>query len=263
MKIPDDMLVELVKEVAGADTLKVLEILKNKKNVSEFKIAEKLGISVNQVRNIIYRMQEHNLVTFTRKKDSDKGWYIYYWTFDMPRAIMLIADMKNKSIGDAKENLLHVEDTRVYVCKNCRLKFPEMDALEMQFLCETCGEIMLEEDSAKRKKDLSKRLKKDEEDLKVANEILMSHREMIAKSAEKQMIKEKAEKDIKRKTARELAKKTAKTTKKVVSKPKKKIKKTVKKPPVKKKPIKTTKKTSKKSAKKTVKKRILRRVFNH
>ena len=30
---------------------------------------------------MLYRLLEYNLVTFMRRKDKRKGWYIYYWTF--------------------------------------------------------------------------------------------------------------------------------------------------------------------------------------
>ena len=57
MKVPEEIIIDLVKNIAGSDTVKLLHVLlKARKNVSEFKIAEKLGISVNAVRNMIYRL---------------------------------------------------------------------------------------------------------------------------------------------------------------------------------------------------------------
>ncbi len=242
MKIPDELLADLVKSVAGSDTIRVLDILKNKKNVSEFKIAEKLDISVNQVRNMIYRLQEHNLVSFTRKKDKVKGWYIYFWTFDEPKAVSLIVDLKTKSIRIAKEELKHIDNRRLYVCDTCRKKFPEDEALELQFLCDTCGEILKEQDANKRRKDLSKKLLKDEEDLKIAAAALEEHRVLVAKATEKASVKEKVQADNEKAMKREAKKKEmSKVIKKkpmkketknvVVKKPtKKEVKKIIKKP---------------------------------
>ena len=152
MKIPDELLVELVKNIAGFDTIKLLDILRARKNVSEFKIAEKLEITVNQVRNMIYRLQEYNLVTFTRKKDKVKGWYIYYWTFEISKAVILIVDMKTKRIEKVTNELSNIDDTRSYLCKPCRTKISEEEALESQFFCETCGEILEEQNSEKNSK---------------------------------------------------------------------------------------------------------------
>lgn len=281
MNVPDELLAELVKRVAGNDTLKLFEVLSKRKNVSEFKIAEKLEISVNQVRNMIYRLQEHNLVSFTRKKDKVKGWYIYYWTFERPKAVELIVDMKTKETKEIKNELENIEDVRCYLCKYCRTKLGEEEALELQFLCEGCGEILEEQDANKRRKELTKRLKKDREYLKAAKEALDHHRMLVARATERQLAKEKSEKDKLRAEARKAAAKEAgrKVTKKTTKKAKKSVKKTTKKAPKKKtvkkatkkmpkkKPVKKApkknpvKKPSKKVAPKSKKKGILRRVF--
>ncbi len=283
MNVPDELLAELVKRVAGTDTLKLFEVLSKRKNVSEFKIAEKLEISVNQVRNMIYRLQEHNLVSFTRKKDKVKGWYIYYWTFERPKAVELIVDMKTKETKDIKKELENIEDIRCYLCKYCRTKLGEEEALELQFLCEGCGEILEEQDANKRRKELARRLKKDREHLRVAKGALDHHRMLVARATDRQIAKEKAEKDklraearkaaakeagkkVTKETSKKTPKKTKKTPKKKVKKPAKKPKKKTVKKPTRKAPKKKTvkrpvKKSPKKVAPKTKKKGILRRVF--
>lgn len=245
MDVPNELLVELVKRVAGNDTVRLFEVLNKRRNVSEFKIAEKLDISVNQVRNMIYRLQEHNLVSFTRKKDKVKGWYIYYWTFERPKAVELIVDMKTKETKDDKYELENIEDTRYYLCKYCRTKLGEEESLELQFLCEGCGEILEEQDANKRKKELIKKLKKDEEYLKAAKEALDHHRMLVGKATDRRLVKEKAEKDKLRAEARKAkALELEKTNKKAPKKVKKVPKKTVKK--VKGAPKKNVKKSHKK-----------------
>src|SRR3989344_2462220 len=77
---------EFVSEVAGKESIKILNILKEQNNVSEFDMAEKLKMSINQVRNLLYKLNAHNLVFSTRKKDKDKGLYMYYWTFNFKHA---------------------------------------------------------------------------------------------------------------------------------------------------------------------------------
>ncbi|MBT6402234.1 hypothetical protein HOK09_02105 [Candidatus Woesearchaeota archaeon] len=275
MKVPDELLAGLVKRVAGNDTVKIFEILTKRKNVSEFKIAEKLGISVNQVRNMIYRLQEHNLVSFTRKKDKVKGWYIYYWTFEKPKAVELIVDITSKETKENQRELDNIEDIRYYLCKYCRTKLGEEEAMELQFLCEGCGEILELQDANKRRRDLTKKLKKDKESHIIAKAALDYHRKLVARATDRLMAKEKAEKDKIRAAARKATadakraaleasgksvKKTTaeKTTKKATAKKAAPKKKTTKKAPVKKTTAeKTTKKaTAKKAApkKKTTKK---------
>jgi transcription factor E len=250
MQIPDDLLFDIVKQVAGSDTVNLIKIIKGKKNVSEFKIAEKMGISVNQVRNMIYRLQEHDLMAFIRKKDKNKGWYIYYWTFLLPKALNLMIDIKEKEVVDFEKELANLDTTRQYICEPCRIKLPEEEALEAQFICHSCGEIMKEQDSIKRNKDLTRKLKKDKEGLKIAIEIREHQRKLAKRAMERQIAKEKEEKSIERAKARKLAAKNKPAKKKVA---KKVVKKKVAKKVVK-------KKVAKKVVKKVVKKKVVKKV---
>src|SRR3989338_11479304 len=73
---------EIIEEGVGADALPIVEFLKGKKNISEFIISEKTKTEIHIVRNILYRLHNHNLAEYKRKKDSKKGYYISYWTFN-------------------------------------------------------------------------------------------------------------------------------------------------------------------------------------
>jgi len=72
----------VVKELVGDEALPFVFYLRGKKNISEFIIAEELDEEIHRTRNILYRLFEHNVVTFNRKKDKIKGWYICYWDFN-------------------------------------------------------------------------------------------------------------------------------------------------------------------------------------
>ena len=100
-KIVDDVVTELV----GEDVLPLVKILKTKKNVSEFKLASSIRKEINLTRNMLYRLYDHNLVSFMRKKDKKKGWYIYYWTFDLKRVKYLVDDLKKKRLERLQERL--------------------------------------------------------------------------------------------------------------------------------------------------------------
>lgn len=78
IKLTPKLIESVVGEVAGPDVIPLVKALKNKKNVSEFVIADEIDIEINATRNMLYRLYNANLVSFTRKKDKKKGWYIYY-----------------------------------------------------------------------------------------------------------------------------------------------------------------------------------------
>ena len=51
MKLTNTKVYDTVKEVIGEDSLKIIEYLKDKKNISDFKIAEKVDKDIHEVRN--------------------------------------------------------------------------------------------------------------------------------------------------------------------------------------------------------------------
>ena len=90
-----DLLKKIALEVGGQSAEGVVDILFGKKHVNEMIIAKKLKLTINQTRNVLYKLGDEGLVSFIRKKDSKKGgWYIYYWTLEA-----------GKSLSKLKENL--------------------------------------------------------------------------------------------------------------------------------------------------------------
>ncbi|MBS3156754.1 hypothetical protein J4442_01100 [Candidatus Woesearchaeota archaeon] len=153
MVLDTEIVTELVEEIAGRDVVQLVELIKGKVDVSEFKIAEKLNLTVNQVRNMLYRLYSHNLVSFTRKKDKKKGWYIYYWTFDELKAYNLFLRLKKDKLKHLKERLENESEGNYFTCKSedcgaVRMNF-EM-AMEHNFKCPDCGKVLEREESSKR-----------------------------------------------------------------------------------------------------------------
>ena len=147
MKLSNKNVEDVVVEVAGNDVLPLLQALKNKKNVSEFKLAEQIKTEINLVRNMLYRLYHANLVTFTRKKDKKKGWYIYYWTFNTKRVKFLMADLKKKKLEKLNERLNREKNSFFYICKNSWMRLDFEQATSFEFKCPECGQIMYPEDN--------------------------------------------------------------------------------------------------------------------
>ncbi|MBS3144686.1 hypothetical protein J4208_03810 [Candidatus Woesearchaeota archaeon] len=220
MRLSQPLMEELVKEVAGDDVLALLRLILGKSNVSEFKIAEKLNITVNQVRNMLYRLNEHNLVAFTRKKDKEKGWYIYFWTFDTFNARLLIIERKQKKIAELKRMINEENTTGMYVCPSRCIRVNAQQALDLEYKCTTCNTLLKEEDS----RQLVEKTKNYIEKLRAElNEALAAEEERLAeaKPAKKKGAKEEQQK----KPVKKIAKKKPVPKKNSKHKPKHKSKK--------------------------------------
>src|SRR3989338_2916146 len=103
MKISTNLIKQVVSDVAVEDVVPLVMAIRDKKNISEFKIAELITEPINNTRNKLYRLFDNNLINFVKKKDRKKGWYIYYWTFNEKQIKFLMLKLK-------KERLLRLND---------------------------------------------------------------------------------------------------------------------------------------------------------
>lgn len=147
MRLSNKLTDELIREVVGDDAIKLVNLLRNKINVSEFKLAEKLKITVNHVRNILYRLQERNLVTSVRKKDKKKGWYIYYWTFNANEAKILLSSLKKRKLEDLRSKLNTETLDTFFLCPRDATRLKVDYAIDHDFKCPECGTLLKQQDN--------------------------------------------------------------------------------------------------------------------
>lgn len=150
MSISKKIFEDVIADVAGNDVLPLVKALKNKKNISEFKLASTLRQEINTVRNMLYRLYNANLVSFIRKKDQKKGWYIYYWTFNAKNIPYLAEDIKKRKIEKLTERLTREKNSFFYFCKNKCLRLEFEQATEFEFKCPECGSLLEQEDNSEK-----------------------------------------------------------------------------------------------------------------
>ncbi len=206
MKLSNKLIDNVISEVAGDDVIPLVRSLKNKKNVSEFKLADSIKQEINITRNMLYRLFNSNLVSFTRKKDKKKGWYVYYWTFNVKQIRYLIDSLKKKRLEKLKERLVREKESNFYVCpqKCIRLDFDQ--AMNFEFKCPECGSLIEQEDNEEKILQIEKQVIQIEKEIK--NKLKM---EKIQPSKK---IKSKNIKIKKKQSLKKSKKKTSKRTKK-------------------------------------------------
>ena len=166
MRLSNKIVEDVVIEVAGEDVLPLLKALKNKKNVSEFKLAESIKEEVNKTRNMLYRLYDANLVSFVRKKDKKKGWYIYYWTFDTKKIKYLLSSLKKKRLAKLKVRLEREKENQFYSCESKCIRLDFDQAMNFEFKCPECGNLIEQEDNSEEIKQLETDIKVLEKELK-------------------------------------------------------------------------------------------------
>ncbi len=263
------LLHDLVEEMAGEGNGRIVEILFKKRDVNEFLIAKKMELTINQVRNILYKLSADNLVSFIRKKDKRKGWYIYYWTLNTEKCL---AKLEGSLVGKivTLDGILDSRETkRFYTCKSCDIEVGEEKALENGFSCEECADIYELSDNARPIREVKTKITRVKRNLVLIQgelKIVRKKLEIARKRASNKLDKEKKIKTDMMKAIRAAArKKIANAKKEADGKVVKKVakKKAVKKKVVKKKVAKkkVVKKVVKKAAKKkVVKKKVVKKV---
>lgn len=166
MRLSNKIIEEVITEVAGQDVIPLVLVLKNKKNVSEFKLADSIKQEVNATRNMLYRLHNANLVSFIRKKDKKKGWYIYYWTFDLKRVRYLVYELRKTRLKQLKERLKREKEGQFFLCPNKCIRLDFDQAMNFEFKCPECGELIQQEDNTEFIKNLEKDIKELEKELK-------------------------------------------------------------------------------------------------
>ena len=154
-KVTSKIIEEAVAEVAGEDVIPLVKILKNKANVSEFKLAEGIKKEINLTRNMLYRLYNNNLVSFTRKKDKKKGWYIYYWTFNQKRIKDLVNILKKRKLERLEERLEREKNNQFYICPNNCMRLDFEQSHDFNFRCPECGSLLNMEDNTEKIKKLA------------------------------------------------------------------------------------------------------------
>lgn len=221
------LLNEIISSVIGRQATEVVNILVGKKNVNEFLIAKKLKLTINQTRNILYKLSDANLVSFTRKKDRKKGWYTYFWTLNTEKALELLESNVNREIENLKGQVKSRENKRYYICNTCKVELNEETALLHNFTCGECGQVYELQTDKKVLSELMSRIRKLETSLSSIMEELRKVREKEAKRFKVQEAKENKSIKQARKKARNKAKRAKKALNKELKHPKK-IKKTKK-----------------------------------
>ena len=258
----EKFLKEVVVIIVGKPAEGIVDLLNTKKHVNEFIIAKKLDLTINQTRNILYKIADQGLVSFVRKKDKKKGWYTYFWKIEILKSLEFLKEIVVKKINQINQQINSRETKQFYVCERCNIEVAEETALLYNFTCNECGEVFTLKDNSKVLKELKKSLIKLEGELKFIDGEIDKEKEKIGKEREKELLKVEKERAEKRASKRAEKKASAKKVEKKkptkVKQIKKKIsnKKVVKKKLVKKK---TAKKNIQKKGVKKVKKKITKK----
>jgi len=157
---------DVVKELISEEAIPIVLYLIGRTKVSEFTVAQDLDLEIHKARNLLYRLLEHNILSFLRKKDKVKGWYICYWDFNEKIIPFLLEKIKTQKLAKLKERLDKESSSTFYMCKNACTRMDFEKSMEFNFKCPECGELMEEQNNARTLEFLKERIAELDKDLK-------------------------------------------------------------------------------------------------
>lgn len=213
LKEKTELLKELVTKISGKDTAIIVDIIAGGKPVNEFKIAEKLKLTINQTRNILYKLLAQSIVYSIRKKDVKKGWYIYSWAINYQKSMEKLTEMKKKEINQYEHLLQSRQSKRFYVCPAECIEVSDENAMLHDFKCQECGQLLQFKSFEQEIQDLKAKIEQARGEIAIIKvELDKVHVEREKKDV-KDMEKKKKERQEKRALAR---KKTIREKNKVI-----------------------------------------------
>ena len=123
-----------INKLVGEDGLRIVECIPDEE-ITDERLAELTGISLNTVRRTLYLLYEHRLAIYRRKRDPDSGWLTYLWqlcpeNFEKPAVghKRLLLEVR---LAYEKENIF-------YACTEGCARFIFDEASDANFVCPFC-----------------------------------------------------------------------------------------------------------------------------
>ncbi len=196
MRLTQNKIEEIIVSVLGEESLPLVKQLYAKENISEFDLATKTKKDIKVIRKMLYILYNNNLVGFTRKKDKLKGWYVYYWTL-IPESVRYHYIKKKKEQLATLQHRLEDEKKELYFsCPNKCVRLNLDQAMNFEFHCPECGELIQQDNSATLQVGIAQRIKMLIQEIAEAQEVkkVAKTKAKVSAKARKKVVKAKVKK---------------------------------------------------------------------
>ncbi len=135
-----DLFRVVVEEIAGKEGVDVAMVLANADETTDEEIATKTDLKLNIVRRILYKLHDNHLASYRRIRDTNTGWFLYYWRIDPKKAQALVNKKKRMVLALLEQRLEHETNNDLYACVNRDSSpVPFEEAMNLSFRCPVCN----------------------------------------------------------------------------------------------------------------------------
>ncbi len=134
----------------GEEAISVVRALAQAGTTTDDVVATQANVRLNTARRILYKLYDHALVTCTRTRDENTGWFIYHWKLQPDQLDAFVRSRKKKALEKLRQRLEYEKSHSFFMCKGClavRMTFEE--AMESAFRCTGCNGQLISDDNNK------------------------------------------------------------------------------------------------------------------
>lgn len=166
----NDLFRLVVEEIAGKEGVEVATVLVSSDETTDEEIATKTDLKLNVVRRILYKLHDNHLASYRRIRDTDTGWFLYFWKIDPNKAQALVNRKKRMVLNLLEQRLEHETNNDLYACVNRDSSpVPFEEAMNLSFRCPVCNGQLEFVDNEKAISFLRKRVEELKADLEATS----------------------------------------------------------------------------------------------
>jgi transcription initiation factor TFIIE subunit alpha len=124
-------------KLVGDEGLLIVENIPTEE-ITDERLAEITGISLNTVRRTLYLLYEHRLAVYRRKRDPDSGWLTYLWQLCPENFDKALESEARRLLRKLEERLCYEKNNIFYACIEGCARFVFDEASEANFICPYC-----------------------------------------------------------------------------------------------------------------------------
>ena len=145
-------------KLVGEEGLRIVECIPGEE-ITDERLAELTGISLNTVRRTLYLLYEHRLAIYRRKRDPDSGWLTYLWQLCPENFDKALESEAKRLLRKLEERLGYEKENIFYACTEGCARFVFDEASDANFVCPFCQGSLEYMENAKVVEAIEKQMK--------------------------------------------------------------------------------------------------------
>ncbi len=145
-------------KLVGEEGLRIVECIPGEE-ITDERLAELTGISLNTVRRTLYLLYEHRLAIYRRKRDPDSGWLTYLWQLCPENFDKALESEARRLLRKLEERLVYEKENIFYACTEGCARFVFDEASDANFVCPFCQGSLEYMENAKVVEAIEKQIK--------------------------------------------------------------------------------------------------------